>query len=46
MTGRDGLIEYVENGTGNYAGAFGLSDRTEIGYEYDVQDGSTFSLLP
>lgn len=35
------LIEYVQNGTGNYAGAFGLSDRTEIGYEYDVEDGST-----
>lgn len=35
------LIQYVENGTGNYAGDFGLSDRTEIGYEYDVLDGST-----
>lgn len=35
------LIEYVQNGSGNYAGAFGLSDRPEIGYKYDVLDGST-----
>ncbi|CAM4022512.1 hypothetical protein [Gillisia limnaea] len=35
------FIEYIQNGSGNYAGAFGLSDRTEIGYEYDVLDGST-----
>lgn len=35
------LIEYVENGTGNYAGDYGLSDRTEVGFQYDVEDGST-----
>ncbi|MCM4158728.1 hypothetical protein FHG64_03765 [Antarcticibacterium flavum] len=35
------LIEYVQNGTGNYAGAFGLSDRSEVGFKYNVDDGNT-----
>jgi hypothetical protein len=35
------LIQYVENSTGNYAGDYGLSDRIEVGYVYDVEDGST-----
>ena len=35
------LIQYVQNGTGNYSGDYGLSDRTEFGYVYDVMDGST-----
>lgn len=30
------LITYVENGIGNYSGAYGLSDRNEISYVYDV----------
>ncbi len=35
------LISYVENGTGNYAGQYGLSDRTEFGYEYNVTPGAS-----
>ncbi len=35
------LIESVENGLGNYAGNFGLSDRNEIEYIYDVDDGDS-----
>jgi hypothetical protein len=35
------LIGYVQNGIGNYAGDYGLSDRAEVGYVYDVQDGSS-----
>ena len=35
------LITYVENGTGNYAGQYGLSDRTEFGYEYNVTPGAS-----
>lgn len=31
----------IQNGTNNYAGANGLSDRTEIVYTYDVTDGGT-----
>ncbi len=35
------LISYVENGTGNYAGAYGLSDRSEFEYVYDVTGGAS-----
>ncbi|MGM0934322.1 MAG: hypothetical protein ACQEWD_12835 [Bacteroidota bacterium] len=35
------LIEYIENGTGNYAGNYGLSDRIEFGYNYGVTPGAT-----
>ena len=35
------MVESVENGLGNYAGDFGLADRTEIKYVYDVNDGDT-----
>ena len=35
------FIKAVENGTGNYAGASGLSDRTEILYKYNITDGGT-----
>ncbi|GEM_PF-934033 len=33
------LIEYVQNGIGNYAPPFGLSDRHEFNYVYDINDG-------
>lgn len=33
------LIQSVENGNGNYDGVNGLSDRTEIKYVYNVNDG-------
>ena len=35
------LIDYVENGTGNYSGNFGLSDRIEFGYNYGVTPSAT-----
>lgn len=35
------LIESVEGGFGNYSGNYGLADRTEIKYIYDVNDGDT-----
>ena len=35
------LIQAVENGTGNYAPPYGLSDRNEITYVYDVEDGDS-----
>ncbi|WP_029033423.1 hypothetical protein [Salinimicrobium terrae] len=35
------LISYCENGDGNYAGAYGLSDRSEFGYVYDVTPGAS-----
>jgi len=35
------FIKAVELGTGNYAGASGLSDRTEIAYKYNITDGGT-----
>ncbi len=35
------FIGYVENGTGNYSGNFGLSDRNEFGYNYGVNPGDT-----
>jgi len=35
------LIGYVENGDGNYAPPFGLSDRNEFRYVYQVDDGDT-----
>ena len=34
------LITYVENGTGNYSGNYGLADRDEIGYVYGVTPGA------
>ncbi|UZH55557.1 hypothetical protein JRG66_01280 [Salinimicrobium tongyeongense] len=35
------FVSYVENGDGNYAGAYGLSDKSEIGYVYDVNPGDS-----
>ena len=35
------LIEAVQNGTPPYEVPFGLSDRTEIGYSYDIINGET-----
>tara|TARA_R110002051_G_scaffold34677_1_gene77054 strand:- start:5107 stop:9705 length:4599 start_codon:yes stop_codon:yes gene_type:complete len=35
------FISAIQNGTGNYTGAFGLSDRTEINYKYNILDAST-----
>jgi hypothetical protein len=35
------FIKAVETGQGNYAGNYGLSDRTDIGYVYDVDDGNS-----
>ena len=35
------FIEAVQNGTGAYAGAGGLSDRTEFNYKYDLIDGGS-----
>ena len=35
------FIQAVENGTGNYSGSNGLSDRTEINYKCDIVDGGT-----
>lgn len=35
------LVQAIQNGTGNYSGTNGLSDRTEIVYKYDIQDGGT-----
>lgn len=35
------FITAVKDGTGNYSGSNGLSDKTEIGYVFDVQDGGT-----
>jgi len=31
----------VQNGTGNYSGVNGLSDKPEITYRYDINDGDT-----
>lgn len=35
------LITYVQNGVGNYSGNYGLADRNEIGYVYDVTPGAS-----
>jgi len=35
------FVQAVENGTSAYAGTSGLSDKTEIVYKYNVQDGGT-----
>jgi len=35
------FITAVENGTGNFSGSNGLSDKTEIVYKYDITDGGT-----
>lgn len=35
------FIQAVENGTSAYAGANGLSDKTEIVYKYNITDGGT-----
>ncbi len=35
------FIQAVQTGQGNYAGNFGLSDRSDIGYVYDVDDGNS-----
>lgn len=35
------LIQYVQTGSGNYSGNYGLSDREEFNYKYDVTPGAT-----
>ncbi|WP_189603419.1 hypothetical protein [Salinimicrobium marinum] len=35
------LITYVQNGTGNYSGNYGLSSRIEFGYVYEVNPGAS-----
>jgi hypothetical protein len=35
------LVNAIQNGTGNYAGNFGLSDRTEFNYKYDIVPAAT-----
>lgn len=35
------LIQAVQNGTGDYSGTNGLSDRIEFNYKYGLQDGGT-----
>ena len=35
------LIHAVEDGTGNYGGANGLSDRNELAYVYEINGGDT-----
>ncbi len=37
------FIQAVQTGAGNYSGVNGLSDRTEINYKYNIQDGGTAS---
>ncbi len=37
------LVEAFENGTGNYSGNYGLSDRIEFGYNYGVTPGASAS---
>lgn len=37
------LIQYVQNGTGNYAGDYGLADRPEVEYVYGVTPGAPAS---
>ena len=35
------FVQAVENGTNAYSGVNGLSDKTEIAYNYDINDGDT-----
>jgi hypothetical protein len=35
------FVQAVENGTSAYAGASGLSDKTEVIYKYNITDGGT-----
>lgn len=35
------FVQAIQNGTGDYAGSNGLSDRIELNYKYDIQDGGT-----
>jgi len=37
------FIEAIQNGTGNFAPPYGLSDRSEFNYVYDVPDGGAAS---
>lgn len=37
------FIQAVQTGAGSYSGVNGLSDRTEINYKYNIQDGGTAS---
>ena len=39
--GFKGLVQAVQNGTGSYTTPWGLSDRNEFNYVYDVIDGDT-----
>ena len=40
-TGFETFVNAIQNGVGNYAGANGLSDKSEITYTYNVNDGDT-----
>ena len=40
-TGFQTFLQAVQNGTGNYAVPFGLSDKTEVLFKYDITDGGT-----
>tara|TARA_R110000850_G_scaffold72024_11_gene158710 strand:+ start:5622 stop:10490 length:4869 start_codon:yes stop_codon:yes gene_type:complete len=35
------MMQEVENGTGNYSGVNGLSDKPEVLFKYDITDGGT-----
>ena len=35
------FVQAVQNGTSAYAGTNGLSDKTEVLYKYNIQDGGT-----
>lgn len=35
------LIQSIQNGTGLYSGVYGLSDRPEFNYKYNILDGGT-----
>ena len=35
------FIQAIQNGTGNYSGNNGLSNRGEFNYKYDIADGET-----
>ncbi|WP_373056189.1 hypothetical protein [Zunongwangia sp. H14] len=35
------LMEYIDTGSGNYSGQYGLSDRPEVAYKYGVSPGAS-----
>jgi len=40
-TAFEDFLNAVENGTGNYSGVNGLSDKTEVIFKYNITDGGT-----